>query len=166
MFVYIYISNCIYIQLVLDYQLVCLFWRRLIFSTQNSLVAYCSLCMGEILWAFPYPLQYVYFCLWTTYILVRLYMCSFCWLGDTLTQNSLVLLFLQSFHFLSCKCSPRLTCRGCLVDVAIGTGPHNFAFWRVVVFCNGSHLLPRDASLMGVRTKLITGHKNKYLECS
>lgn len=63
MFVYIhiYLYVCIHIQLVLDYHMVCSLPEKTISSTEHFLVAYSSLCMGEVLWAFPYPLQYVYF---------------------------------------------------------------------------------------------------------
>lgn len=36
------------------------------------------------------------------------------------------------------------------IDLSIGTGHCNSAFWLVVVFCNGFHLLQRKVSLMRV----------------
>lgn len=36
----------------------------------------------------------------------------------------------------------------CILDVSLETGIHNSAFWLVVVFYSGLHLLQREISLM------------------
>lgn len=93
-------------------------------------------------------------------VLVRLYRCS-SWHSWTMQPHSKLPdpLTLTIFLLPLLKCSLSLTYRNCFVDVFVGTGIHNSAFWLPVVFCNGLGLVQREVCL-------IRCENSKCLECS
>lgn len=120
---------------------------------QLSSVAYSSFCRVHASWSFPHPIWHIRGCHECSasvraVIFVRLYGCS----SDLTRIHNMTQIPWSSGSYplsaTSSAVSSEPQVQEYFVDVFLGTGLHNLAYWLIVVFWSGLSLLQREVSWM------------------